>query len=149
MRAAEGGVTLAGIAVVLAALAALAGVAAPAASGALDGIRATGAVAELFEAIHLTRARARATGVMHALVLEPDGRGFRIVEDPGGTTRTVEGPHPLPEGAVATANATIRFSPKGFAVPAGTLTVQSGDAVRRLVVNLLGRVRIAAGPAPG
>jgi hypothetical protein len=80
---------------------------------------------------------------MHALVIEPDGRGFRIVEDPGGRAVTVAGPSALPDGAVASANTTIRFSPKGFAVPFGTVTVRAGADVRRVIVNLLGRVRVA------
>ena len=84
----------------------------------------------------------------HALILEPDGRGFRIVADPGGEARTVEGPHPLVDGAVATSNVTIQFSSKGFAVPAGTITIRSGEETRRIVVNLLGRARVAAGVDP-
>ena len=89
-----------------------------------------------------------AHGVMHALVLEPDGGGFRIVADPGGDAQTVEGPHRLVDGAVATSNVTIQFSPKGFAVPAGTITIRSGGETRRIVVSLLGRARVAAGEDP-
>jgi Tfp pilus assembly protein FimT len=141
-------VTLAEVVAALLVLALLAGVAAPGVNAALEGYRAGGAVAELYGAVHLTRARARTAGVMHALVLDPAGRTFRVVEDPGGTARTVEGPHRLVDGAIATSNAVIRFSPKGFAVPAGTITVRSGGETRRLVVNLLGRIRIALGEDP-
>jgi hypothetical protein len=49
---------------------------------------------------------------------------------------------------MATSNVTIQFSPKGFAVPAGTITIRSGGETRRIVVNLLGRARIADGEAP-
>jgi prepilin-type N-terminal cleavage/methylation domain-containing protein len=148
MRRAQGGVTLTEVVVALLVTALLAGIAAPGVNAALEGFRAAGAVADLYGAVHLTRARARAAGVMHALVLDADGRAFRIVEDPGGAERTVEGPHRLVDGAVATSNAVIRFSPRGFAVPAGTITVRSGGETRRLVVNLLGRIRIALGEAP-
>jgi Tfp pilus assembly protein FimT len=137
------GVTLVELTVVLGLLALVTGSAAPVVVGALDAYRLQGAVADVYGAIHLTRARARATGVMHALVIEPDGRGFRIVEDPGGRAVTVAGPSALPDGAVASANTTIRFSPKGFAVPFGTVTVRAGADVRRVIVNLLGRVRVA------
>ena len=58
------------------------------------------------------------------------------------------GPLGLVDGTVVSSNATIHFSPKGFAVPAGTITITSGREVRRLVVNILGRVRIASGPPP-
>lgn len=107
----------------------------------LDALRVHGATSDLYAAVHLARAQARARGVMHALVIEPDGRGFRIREEP--TSRTVSGPHTLPEGVYASANVTIRFSPRGFAVPFGTITVTSGSAVRKIIVNILGRVRVA------
>jgi hypothetical protein len=86
--------------------------------------------------------------VTHALFIEPDGRGFRLVADPGGSAETVDGPHHLVDGTVATSNVTIQFSPKGFAVPAGTITIRSGEETRRIVVNLLGRARIAIGEPP-
>jgi hypothetical protein len=60
----------------------------------------------------------------------------------------VEGPHDLVGGAVATANATIHFSSKGFAVPAGTITIRSGGETRRLIVNILGRTRVVSGGGP-
>ena len=82
------------------------------------------------------------------LVIEADGRGFRVVEDPGGAARTVYGPVILVDAVVAEANTIIRFSPRGFAVPAGTITVRSGGEVRRVIVSLLGRVRIASGEPP-
>ena len=148
MRHEEHGVTLVEVAVVLAVFGILMGAVVPTVGASLEGYRASGATADLYAAVHLTKARARAQDVTHALVLEPDGRGFRIVADPGGEARTVEGPHPLVDGAVATSNVTIQFSSKGFAVPAGTITIQSGGETRRIVVNLLGRARIAAGAAP-
>jgi prepilin-type N-terminal cleavage/methylation domain-containing protein len=148
MRGRQRGVTLVELAVALAATAILIGGAAPSVGAALEGYRATGATADLYAAVHLTKARARASGVTHALLIEPDGRGFRIVADPGGDARTVEGPHRLVDEAVATSNVTIQFSPKGFAVPAGTITIRSGEESRRIVVNLLGRARVAAGAGP-
>jgi hypothetical protein len=113
----------------------------PMVSRELDAMRARGAAAAMYGAIHLTKSRARATGVMHSLVVDPGGRSFRIVEDPGGTARTVVGPLTLVDGAVATPNITIRFSPKGFAVPFGTITVTAGAEVRRVIVTIVGRVR--------
>jgi type IV fimbrial biogenesis protein FimT len=142
------GLTLVEVAVVLAAIAVLVGSAVPTVGAALEGYRAGGATADLYAAVHLTKARARATGVMHALVIEPDGRGFRIVADPGGAAQTVDGPHRLVDGAVASSNVEIHLSPKGFAVPAGTITVRSGGETRRIIVNILGRARIAAGQDP-
>jgi type IV fimbrial biogenesis protein FimT len=142
------GVTLVELAVVLAATAILIGAVVPTVGAALEGYRATGATADLYTAVHLTKARARASGVTHALVLEPDGRRFRVVLDPGGRGQTVDGPHLLVDGAVATSNVTIQFSPKGFAVPAGTITIRSGGETRRIVVNLLGRARVATGEDP-
>jgi type IV fimbrial biogenesis protein FimT len=142
------GLTLVEVAVVLAAIAVLVGSAVPTVGAALEGYRAGGATADLYAAVHLTKARARATGVMHALVIEPDGRGFRIVADPGGAAQTVDGPHRLVDGAVASSNVEIHLSPKGFAVPAGTITVRSGGETRRIIVNILGRARIAAGEDP-
>jgi type IV fimbrial biogenesis protein FimT len=142
------GLTLVEVAVVLAAIALLVGSAVPTVGAALEGYRAGGATADLYAAVHRTKARARATGVMHALVIEPDGRGFRIVADPGGAAQTVDGPHRLVDGAVASSNVEIHLSPKGFAVPAGTITVRSGGETRRIIVNILGRARIAAGEDP-
>jgi prepilin-type N-terminal cleavage/methylation domain-containing protein len=144
----ERGVTLVELATVLAVLAVGAGLIAPEAGRALSSYHATGAARDLYGALHLTRTRARTTGVMHALVVERDGRTVRIVEDPTGDARTVVGPWRLLEGVVASGNTTIRFSPKGFAVPFGTITVRAGDETRRLVVNLLGRVRMDDGRIP-
>jgi Tfp pilus assembly protein FimT len=119
---------------------------APQVDDALDVIRVEGAVADLYGAVFLTKAHARARGVTHALRIEPDGRGFRVVENPFGTERTVWGPTPLAEGVVASANTTIQFSPKGFAVPFGTITVRAGTKARYVIVNILGRVRVGAKP---
>jgi len=144
----ERGVTLVEVVVVLLVLVALMSVAVPTVGAALEGYRAGGATADLYAAVHLAKALARAQGVTHALALDPDGRGFRIVADPGGEAQTVDGPHRLVDGAVATNNVTIQFSSKGFAVPAGTITIRSGGETRRIVVNLLGRARIASGEDP-
>jgi hypothetical protein len=57
----------------------------------------------------------------------------------------VFGPVDLGPDVVASSNVTIRFSARGFAVPAGTITVRSGPVTRRVIVNLIGRVRIAPG----
>ncbi|HSE96395.1 MAG TPA: GspH/FimT family protein [Methylomirabilota bacterium] len=143
------GMTALEVLLVLAVLALGAGAATPSLSGALGGVRVHGAAADLYGAAHLTRSYAWATGQMHALVIGADGRTFRVVEDPGGAARTVYGPAVLVDAVVAEANTTIRFSPRGFAVPAGTITVRSGGEVRRVIVSLLGRVRIASGEAPG
>jgi type IV fimbrial biogenesis protein FimT len=148
MRGGQRGVTLVEVALVLLVLGILVAGTVPTVGAALEGYRASGATVDLYAAVHLTKARARAHGVTHALVLEPDGRGFRIVADPGGGSQTVEGPHRLVDGAVATSNTTIQFSPKGFAVPAGTITIRSGGETRRVVINLLGRARIADGESP-
>jgi len=137
------GVTLVELMTCLGLLALLAGWTAPVVGGAVDAHRVQGAVADVYGAVHLTRTRARATGVMHALVIEPGGRAFRLVEDPTGAATTVVGPSPFADGAVASANTTIRFSPKGFAVPFGTITVRAGPEVRRVIVSLVGRVRVA------
>ena len=142
------GATLAEGIVILSVLGILLGVTAPTVGAALDGYRAGGATQDLYAAVHLTKARARAQGVTHALVIEPDGQGFRIVADPDGDAQTVDGPHRLVDGAVATSNVSIQFSPKGFAVPAGTITVRSGGEARRVVVNILGRARVADGADP-
>jgi Tfp pilus assembly protein FimT len=139
----ERGVTLIELGTVLFVFAAMAALAIPQVAGVLDNMRAHGAVADVYGAVHLTKSRARATGVMHALVIEPGGGAFRIIEDPGGAARTVVGPSRFVEGVVATPNITIRFSPKGFAVPFGTITVTAGSEVRRVIVNILGRVRVA------
>jgi prepilin-type N-terminal cleavage/methylation domain-containing protein len=144
MRDREHGVTLVEVAIALVVVAILLGSAVPMVGAAFEGFRAHGATADLYAAVHLTKAHARAQGVTHALVLEPDGRGFRIVADPGGSARTVEGPYPLVDGAVATSNVTIQFSAKGFAVPAGTITIRSGAETRRIVVNILGRTRVTS-----
>ena len=148
MRGGQRGATVVEVVLVLVVLGILMAGAAPTVGAALEGYRAGGATADLYAAVHLTKARARTQGVTHALVVEPDGRGFRIVADPGGGAQTVEGPHRLVDGAVATSNITIQFSPKGFAVPAGTITIRSGGETRRIVVNLLGRARIADGEDP-
>jgi prepilin-type N-terminal cleavage/methylation domain-containing protein len=148
MRGRQRGVTLVEVVVVLVAVAILLAGAVPTVGAALEGYRAGGAIADLYAAVHLTKARARASGVTHALVLDGDARGFRIVLDPGGSARTVEGPHRLVDGAVATANVTLHFSAKGFAVPAGTITVRSGGETQRIVVNILGRARVARGAGP-
>jgi type IV fimbrial biogenesis protein FimT len=148
MRGREHGITLAEVVVVLAVVATLIGAAVPTVGAALEGYRASGATADLYAAVHLTKAHARASGVMHALVLEPDGRGFRIVADPGGSERTVDGPHRLADGATASSNVELQLSPKGFAVPAGTITIRSGGETRRIIVNILGRARIAEGAGP-
>src|SRR5262249_6796240 len=110
MRNTQRGVTLVEVVVVLLVVGILMGSAVPTVGAALDGFRATGAAADLYAAVHLTKTRARATGVTHALVLEPDGRGFRIVADPSGAAETVEGPHPLVDGAAATNTIPTHFS---------------------------------------
>jgi Tfp pilus assembly protein FimT len=144
----EDGVTLVELAAVLGLLAAALSLALPALTEGLAAVEAHAAAADLHAALHATRARARATGLTHGLRLEPGGRAFRVVEDPGGAARTVAGPTALAGAATASANADVQFSPKGFAVPFGTITVRSGPAVRRLVVNLVGRVRVADGAGP-
>jgi Tfp pilus assembly protein FimT len=144
----ERGATLVELMTVLAVLATGVGLVLPSLGALLPALRLHGAAAEVHAAVHLARGRARATGVMHALVVEPGGRALRVVEDPTGAARTVAGPVALVGGVVASANTTIRFSPKGFAVPFGTITVVSEDRVRYVIVNLLGRVRVADAP-PG
>jgi Tfp pilus assembly protein FimT len=139
-------VTLVELAMVLAVMAVGAGATTIALDQAVSGARAVGTAGGLYGAIHLTRNLARTTGVMHALVIERGGGTYRIVEDPGGRPRTAVGPEPIPDGVVVSGNTTIRFSPKGFAVPFGTITVRAGDETRRLVVNILGRVRVDSGP---
>jgi Tfp pilus assembly protein FimT len=141
------GVTLVELATVLAVMALGVGATALALDHVLPGYRAAGTTSTLYAAIHLTRGLARASGVVHALVIESGGLAYRIVEDPGGRPRTVVGPEPILDGVVVSGNATIRFSPKGFAVPFGTITVRAGEETRRLVVNILGRVRVDSGPA--
>ena len=74
MRRKQRGVTLVEVVVILLVLGTLLGASVPAVSAALDGFRASGATADLYAAVHLTKARARAASVTHALVLEPDGR---------------------------------------------------------------------------
>jgi len=137
------GVTLVELTVVLAVLSVGTLTVGPAVGRALPVLRVQGAAADVYGAVHLARSRARATGVMHALVIEPGGRALRIVEDPAGAALTVVGPLALADGVVASGNTTIRFSPKGFAVPFGTITVSSDGEVRRVIVNILGRVRVA------
>ncbi len=139
----ERGVALVELAMGLCILAVAFGWAIPMLAGAPDALRVEGAVADVYGAVHLTKSQARATGVMHALVIDPGGRAFRVVEDPTGAARTVVGPHALVDGVVASPNITIRFSPKGFAVPFGTITVSAGASSRRVIVNILGRVRVA------
>ena len=141
MRRARG-FTLIELGIVLAVMAVGVGVTGPVLGRVVSVMRVQSAAADLYGAVHLTKSRARATGVMHALVIERDGRAFRVVEDPAGAARTVLGPSTLADGVTASANTTIRFSPKGFAVPFGTITVRSDSEVRRVVVNILGRVRV-------
>lgn len=138
----ERGFTLVELGIVLAVMAVGVGLTAPALGRVVPMLRVQSAAQDLYGAVHLTKSRARATGVMHALVIEPDGRAFRVVEDPAGAARTVVGPTTLVDGVMVSGNTTIRFSPKGFAVPFGTITVRSGSEVRRVVVNILGRVRM-------
>lgn len=145
-RRAERGVTLVELAAALAIAALGIGTVGVAVERVLASVRTVGAAQDLYGALHLTRAHARSTGIMHALVIERDGQAFRIVEDPTGRPRTVLGPATLVDGVVVSGNTTIRFSPKGFAVPFGTITVRSGTETRRLVVNILGRVRMESGP---
>jgi Tfp pilus assembly protein FimT len=144
----ERGTTMVEVGLVLAVLAILAAAVAPAVSGALDAVRVDAAAADVRAGLHLARMAARTRLLPHALQLAPDGRAWTVVEDPAGEARVVHGPSSLPGGVVAEANATIQFSPKGFAVPFGTITVRHGSEARRLIVNLLGRVRFAVGEAP-
>ena len=145
MRSSRGS-TLLDLLVALAILSAGIGAVAPLAHRAIAGVRLHGATVELYGAVHATRARARVSSRFCALVIEDGGRAFRIVEDSGGANLTVAGPWRIAEGVVAQSNVTIRFSPKGFAVPFGTITLQSEEGgVRYLVVNILGRVRVAPG----
>lgn len=139
------GVTVAELVIVLAVLAIGLGGAARAVGDALSPMRIHGATATVYQALHLAKAGARASTRTHGLVVEPGGRAFRVVEDVGATTRTVFGPVDLGPDVVASSNVTIRFSARGFAVPAGTITVRSGPVTRRVIVNLIGRVRVAPG----
>jgi prepilin-type N-terminal cleavage/methylation domain-containing protein len=140
------GLTLVELAVTLGVVGILAGAAGPVVGDAFDALRVQGATDVVYSAVHLSQTRARATGLMHGLVVEPDGRALRVVEDPTGSGRTVSGPHELAGGAVASSNAAIRFTARGFAVPAGTVTIRSGAVIRRVIVNVLGRARVASGP---
>ena len=99
MRRDARGVTLVEPVVTLGGLAAPNERACPIVGTALDGLRAQATTDGVYGAVPPTRARACATGLMPALVVEPDTVG--IVEDHAGAARIVSGPHRLMEGVVA------------------------------------------------
>jgi Tfp pilus assembly protein FimT len=139
------GVTVAELVIVLALLAISLGGAVRAVGDVLPSLRVHGAAATVYQALHLAKAGAAASTRTHGLVVDPGGRALRVVEDIGVSTQTVFGPVDLGPDVVASSNVTIRFSARGFAVPAGTITVRSGPVTRRVIVNFIGRVRIAPG----
>jgi type II secretory pathway pseudopilin PulG len=140
--------TLVELGVVLAVVAVTSAAVAPAVSGGLAAVRVQAATADVRSGLHLARMGARVRLLPHALRLAPDGRSWSVIEDPAGEARVVHGPTELPAGVVATANATVQFSAKGFATPFGTITLRQDQEARRLIVNLLGRVRMAMGEGP-
>ena len=116
MRRDARGVTLVEPVVTLGGLAAPNERACPIVGTALDGLRAHATTDVVYGAVHPTRARACATGLMPALVVEPDTVG--IVEDHAGAARIVSGSHRLVDG-VASGNRTFRFTPKRGRRPGG------------------------------
>ncbi len=77
------------------------------------------------------------------LIIEPDGRRF-YWQDPGGI-RYAFSARQLPEGVriVGAPRRPLRFYQHGNAAPAGTFVLQNEVGTYRVIVSVMGRVRIA------
>ncbi len=77
------------------------------------------------------------------LIIEPDGRGFHW-QDPGGARYSLSA-RQLPAGVriVQAPKRPLRFYQHGNAVPAGTFVLQNEVGTYRVIVSVMGRVRVA------
>jgi type IV fimbrial biogenesis protein FimT len=145
----------------------LAAAAAPNYASLLDALALRSATGELFSAVQFTRAQAiaRTTRVMLAPLGEEGdwADGWAVFIDRDGDRRPGEEDEfllrrgPLPPGLVASASFSTQPSPPYIAYNVsgraclatnsmvarfGSLTLQQGDAVRRIKISMLGRARV-------
>lgn len=168
MRRAAHGVALVELLIVLAIAAVLVGLAAPDLRGMILRHRLDAAVGDLFGAIDLTRSQAIARGSRVQLVpLDAGGTnwssGWVVFVDtdgdrrPGPREEVIASHGPLAEGIVTTFNFTSNRLPYYIAYNGagrscshtssttarwGTLSLHQDGQIRRIRINMLGRVRV-------
>jgi type IV fimbrial biogenesis protein FimT len=155
------GVTLVELMVVLAIIAIFAGMAFPAMQAFLLGNRLTATTNELLLAINLTRSEAVKRGARVDMVpadgaswasgwtvfidldndLVPDA-GEEIILTHGAVDGSFTLDSNLPQHITYQANGRTRTHGSANAWVAGTITLQSGDHERRIIINNAGRARV-------
>jgi len=125
------------------------GLAGIAAGGAVPGIHRIQQEWALWTGAHMVEssllwARAHAISANDSLLLivDPDGRGF-YWQDPDGT-RYDTSVRSLPTGVciVQSPKRSLRFYQHGNTAPAGTFVLQNDAGTYRVIVSILGRVRV-------
>ncbi|HEU4851124.1 MAG TPA: GspH/FimT family pseudopilin [Telluria sp.] len=163
----QGGFTLTELLATAAIALVLGAVAVPSFRGVLDGIALRGATDELFSAVQFTRAQAIARNARVLLAPAGEGgdwaKGWAVFVDADGDRRPGEGDEilllrgPLARGISASASFSSQQSPPYLAYNGGgracaatnsmvarfgSLTLQQGEAVRRIKISMLGRARV-------
>ena len=149
------GVTAVEILIALAVLLILVGVATPSFVGTLQGYRVRTAAWELAGNLRLARQRAVTAQQRTRLVTTPSGAAqepntYILQREEGGLSSGIwlqEGPRlRLPPGVVlaAVSAGTVTFTVKG-AADNGTVVLANASGEYRVVVNVVGRVRVCRG----
>jgi hypothetical protein len=119
------------------------------AAGAVPGAQRIRQEWELWGSAHLVessllwaRAHAIATNDSLIFIIDQNGSRFYWIE-PGGT-RYEDSVHYLPAGIriIQSPQKSLRFYQHGNAVPAGTFVLQGPPGTYRVIVNMMGRVRV-------
>jgi Tfp pilus assembly protein FimT len=109
----------------------------------------SGAVRQIVLDLRMARIASIAQARAHGLHFDVPASAYtREKQSDGGEYAAVGEPRPLPAGVQVTGctgrAGAVRFRPRGNASSFGTITVQGrGEARRRIVVDMAGRVRVA------
>ncbi len=140
---AEGsGFTLIDLVIVLACAAALLSMAVPHAGKFYQEWNLWGAARMLESSLRWGRMHAISANTSTMLVVEEDGRSFYWLDPETGAS--LEGMRHLPPGVriVGAPRRPVRFYQHGNAAPAGTYVLQGAAGSYRVVVSLVGRIRV-------
>ncbi len=101
-----------------------------------------GGVRLLESSLFWARTHAIAANDSLALIISPDGRSF-FWQDPGGS-RYLNSERHFPAGVciIQSPRRPLRFFQHGNAAPAGTFVIQGEAGTYRVVVSILGRIRV-------
>ncbi len=115
----------------------------------LSDSKTRGAALQVAGALRLARHHAISSAATYRVTLTPTSFSITCIND-CPATRPPDTVEPVATGATLSSSAhRISFSPRGAAVPAGTITISyPGAASWDVVVNLPGRVRTCKRPCP-